>query len=280
MISKLILWYLRHVPVEKKKYLIEKYLSRFLPAKEIKENYINPHGITFWIDNRDFVMNKIYLRGVYERNTIRHVVKLIKGKSGHMIDCGANIGLYSMYLSKYAPAATIHSFEPIPRTLEIFKKNISLNHAKNIVVNPIGLSNRVGELDLFVVEEENYGRTSENNVNDSQNKITIPIDTLDNYCSRNNIHELSFIKVDIEGGELNFFKGGEKIIRQSPDIIMVVEINECAYSSGYSPQDLFDYICNFGFVPFRERDYPFAMRQMESLGTYRGNVIFLKQKKS
>ncbi len=276
MIGKFLLWYLRNSPVEKKKYLIERHLKGFLPSKEIKENYTNPHGITFWIDNSDFVMNKIYTRGVYERNTIRHLMRLIKDSKGVMIDCGANIGLYSLYFSRYAPAATIHAFEPIKRTLDIFKKNIELNHAANIIVNQLGLSNRTGELDLFIVEEENYGRTSENNSGGEGKKLTVPIDTLDNYCRKNNIQEVSCIKVDIEGGELNFLKGAEGVISRSRKVVLVVEINECSYGSGYSPEDLFDFIVKLGFSPFIERDYPFPMKKINALNGYRGNVIFLK----
>ncbi|MBI4945110.1 MAG: FkbM family methyltransferase [Bacteroidetes bacterium] len=276
MIAQSILWYLRHSPVEKKKYLIEKYFKKILPSKDIKEVYTNPDGITFWIDNSDFVMNKIYTRGVYERNTIRHLIELIKGSGGNMIDCGANIGLYSLYLSKYAPKASIHSFEPIKKTLDIFKKNIELNHAENIVINQLGLSNRTGELDLFIVAEDNYGRTSENNTNNTGNKITVQTDTLNHYCSQNNIQEISCIKVDIEGGELNFLKGAQEIIKKSPKIVLIVEINECSYSSGYSPEEPFVFIKNMGFESYKERDYPFSMKKIKKLDGYRGNVIFLK----
>ena len=270
------LWYLRNFPVEKKKYLLERYLKGFLPSKDVKEIYTNPDGIIFWIDNSDFVMNKIYTRGLYERNTVRHLIDLIKDTGGNMVDCGANIGMYSLYLSKYAPTATIHAFEPIKKTLDIFKKNIELNHAGNIIVNQLGLSNRTGELDLFILEENNYGRTSENNLNNTKNKITVQTETLDNYCLKNNIHELTCIKADIEGGELNFLKGAEGIIKKSRKIVLVVEINECSYASGYSPEELFAFIKNMGFESYRERDYPFPMKKIKNLDSYSGNVIFLK----
>ena len=112
MISHLLLWYLRYFPVEKKKYILEKYLNFFLPAKGIKPIYTNPHGIRFWMDTRDFVMHKIYTRGVYERNTIRHVRNLIKNEKTHFIDCGANIGMSVVYCKRQFPKARILAFEP------------------------------------------------------------------------------------------------------------------------------------------------------------------------
>lgn len=276
LVSKLLLSYLRKMPVERKKYLLERIFTAYLPPRDLQLTYKNPDGITFWIDNRDYVMNKIFIRGVYERNTIRTIKPLIRDMKGIAIDCGANIGLYSLYLSKFAPGLQIHAFEPLSRNQDLFRKNIELNGIKGVKLNPFGLSDEEKEIDIFIVDENNFGRTSEFSVNAGERSEKILLKTLDGYCAENGIETLAFIKVDIEGAEFDFIRGGEQVIRRSPDLVMVVEINECAYAANYTPEDLFQYICSLGFTAYIERDYPFSMKKITDNSNYRGNVIFKK----
>jgi len=277
LLSRLILFYLRRSPIERKKYLIERYFRGLLPSPDIKTIYKNPDGIRFMIENHDYVMNRIFIRGVYERNTIRTVLPLIKDSDGVFIDCGANIGLYSLYLSTFVPKASIHAFEPLQRNLGFLKKNLELNGITSVKVNEFGLSNEEKEIDIFIVDEQNFGRTSEFSDNKDDKSERILLKTLDGYCEENNITELAFIKVDIEGAEFDFIKGAEKIIRASEKLVMLVEINECAYAANYTPEDLFNYIVGLGFDAFIERDYPFAKKKITDNRNYRGNVIFLKK---
>ena len=53
---------------------------------------------------------------------------------------------------------------------------------------------------------------------------TVSMDTLDRYCERQGVVP-DFIKVDVEGNELNVFKGGEAVLRKHKPAILV-EIEE------------------------------------------------------
>jgi predicted RNA methylase len=72
-----------------------------------------------------------------------------KGKV--VVDAGANIGIHSMYLSRFAK--TIYAFEPIPQTFAWLKETIHLNARTNIVpvnsaldVNYYALSGKVSSV--------------------------------------------------------------------------------------------------------------------------------------
>ena len=67
-------------------------------------------------------------------------------------------------------------------------------------------------------------------------------DTLDNYCNKNNINNITFIKIDVEGIELDVLKGSTNIIKKNkPDIF--IEINEKKYNE--RGQSFKSYLLNF-----------------------------------
>jgi FkbM family methyltransferase len=278
LFGKLLLFYMRKIPVEKRKHLIEKHFSDLLPSKNLKTIYKNNDGISFYIENHDYVMNKIFIRSVYERNTIRMIKPTIVGKSGSptIIDCGANIGMYSLYFSKWAPQSTIHAFEPLKKNQDLFLRNCELNNFKNIKLNCFGLSNEEKEVDIYIVDESNLGKTSTFSQNKGEKRERIKLTTLDKYCAENNIEEIDFIKVDIEGSELDFIKGAENMISKSKNLKMLVEINECTYKAYSTPEGLYKYIMSFGFRSYTEREYPFSKKEIFQNSNFRGNILFVK----
>ena len=50
-------------------------------------------------------------------------------------------------------------------------------------------------------------------------KITVDTVTLDQFCHQNNVKP-GFLKIDVEGHELNVFKGGEQIINKYKPVIL------------------------------------------------------------
>lgn len=64
--------------------------------------------------------------------------------------------------------------------------------------------------------------------------------SLDYFCSNNDIHDIDFIKIDIQGAELDFFKGG---VNSIADIIATV--CEVEFLPHYIDQPLFGDVCSF-----------------------------------
>lgn len=68
-----------------------------------------------------------------------------------VIDGGANIGMFSMFVLDNCPTASIHAFEPAPRTCQVLKANIGSR--KNVVVNNCGLGSHTTQ-ELFTYMPE------------------------------------------------------------------------------------------------------------------------------
>ena len=73
-----------------------------------------------------------------------------------------------------------------------------------------------------------------------KSKTTIETITLDNFLETNNIGSLDFIKIDVQGAELDIFRGGKKALKDVLKIVCEVE-----FIHHYENQPLFGDVCKF-----------------------------------
>lgn len=222
-------------------------------------------------------MKQIYLYDLYEKNTVRHLVKLVK-PDYTFFDVGSNIGFYALTFAKILSEGKVHCFEPNHVSFERLKHNMKINRLENVILNNVGLSDK--EVDL----ESSYNLLNTGTASvykkesASQLKEIIHLMRLDEYCNRNNIDKIDFIKVDIEGGEYGFLKGAEPIIKNSRKLILVVEMMEENFrDAGYTSKQIFDYIIGLGFKAYLPKAFPFGLKQIDSVSpSYSDNIIFLR----
>jgi FkbM family methyltransferase len=270
--NDLLLGLLRHFPIDHGK----DRLARFVQLPKEPVIYTDPSGIIWHLDPGDHVMRQLFLHGQYERNTLRHLKKLSR-PTDLFVDVGANIGAYSLVMSRELSKGHVLSFEPNPRTLKFLYKNIALNHFGNISVEPIGLSDKPGSMTLFT---PSLTQASLHKHKGSTEQENIRLTTLDQYCSDNDIRSIDILKVDIEGHEVNFLKGAQEIISRSDRMILVMEIDDNCTNVGKSKNDLLHQILNLGFRAFKPTAFPFAMKEILDLEEdYRDNIIFIKKER-
>ena len=275
MLNKLLLYYLRRFPVDYGKNLVKDYVK--LPSEKHNVEFKSPNGIMYYLDLTYHVMRCIYLMGIYERNTIRHLIKLIN-PGMTIVDVGANIGAYTLVLSKHLSGGQIYSFEPNPRTLKFLKKNIEINQVKNVNVIEFGLSDCE---ETAMLNTPSLSQASINKFKTSDQVEAIKLITLDKFCSENNINNIDILKIDIEGHEKKCLDGSAGIIDKSKNIIIIMEIDQNCYEAGYKKEFLFNYLINKGFTGFLPRGWPFKMKKITSFNeNYQDNIIFIKKDRS
>lgn len=198
-------------------------------------SYIRPFKIntkTLWNDKISFYLpegNMIYYYGFYEINLINFMVNFIK-KDMTIIDIGANVGLYSL-LSAFLVGENgkVYSFEPTPRTFKTLKDNCG--KYKNIIpiqnalfedkrkINFIDYGPRYSFLNTI------NGRLGDNLKFLKKYATNFDLNTVvfDEFVKENNINNISFIKIDVEGVEFNVLKGmKDTLINQRPFITIEV----------------------------------------------------------
>jgi len=146
-------------------------------------------------------------------------------------DVGGNIGDYSIELKKYFPEAEIHSFEPVKKTFEILCENID---GRGISAHNLGLGESTGTGVIFnTVNNANTELSSLYKdvfyeifkTDDEIAAIEFKMDTIDNFCKTNNISNIDFLKIDVEGHELSVLKGAKNMLSNKRINVIQFELN-------------------------------------------------------
>jgi FkbM family methyltransferase len=229
-------------------------INRSIAQKNIK-NYSQLIIFSF-----DHIGLSINLDGRYENSELKLLEQFIKKKipNSHKhtaLDIGANIGNHSVFLSKFFNH--VCSFEPNPITYDVLLLNSKYAvPRKNITTYNIGLSDKDDKLP-FTIIPSNIGASrieSKNVDRKSNNKIIyINVKKADKIASLQK-ENISLIKIDIEGHEINALKGAEKIIKSNkPAILFEQEAKEIRNSSS----SVIEYLSglNYSFYTIRKRFY-------------------------
>lgn len=165
-----------------------------------------------------------------------------------ILHIGAHIGQeFTTY--KKLNIENIMFFEPIQSTFNKLKENVGNNA---ILINS-ALGNTEGEVEMFT-ETINQGQSSsvlepEHHLVQHPNiqftgRETVKITKLDNFIE--NKDKFNFINIDVQGYELEVFKGGSEYLK-SIDYIMT-EVNRAELYKGCARiEQLDEFLSNYGF---------------------------------
>ncbi len=67
-----------------------------------------------------------------------------------ILDCGANIGLATLFFKRLYPKARVHSFEADPTTSDVLRGNVEQNHLQDVTVSNLLLSDHIGSENFYV----------------------------------------------------------------------------------------------------------------------------------
>jgi FkbM family methyltransferase len=169
--------------------------------------------------------------------------KLKEEKNIIIFDVGGNIGNYSSTLSAVFPGDTrIHAFEPSRKTFEKFINTTA--GIGNIVPNNVGLSDVESESVLYSDNEASglasiYQRHLPHFNISMDQREDIRLCTLDAYCEKNKIDRIHFLKLDIEGHELNALNGAKRMLNNNSIDFIQFEFGGCNIDSGTYFQNFF-----------------------------------------
>lgn len=163
------------------------------------------------VNTNDSLGRSIYNLGIYDLPVTEILFRLIQ-PGDFVVDVGANVG-YTTGLCAFrvGTRGKVYAFEPNPLLQELLKRNLEKVDRGNITLYSIGLSDKmeIGRLVLPKEYEQNQGLGYVDK-NEIAEGMEITLNKLDNLIDRHQTIDL--MKIDVEGFELNVFRGALNIL--------------------------------------------------------------------
>lgn len=145
------------------------------------------------------------------------LLDMLVDRRRNAIDAGANKGTFTHVLSGLA--RHVHAFEPNPKMLAVLRQTA----ADNVTVSPVALSDRSGPAE-FLIPRDSRGTHSNQGGSLSRVKVrgehtVVPVQMarLDDL----NLSDIGFIKIDVEGSELEVLAGASQVLARDRPILLI-----------------------------------------------------------
>lgn len=145
-----------------------------------------------------------------------------------IVDVGANIGLFSLFVKRRYPQASVIAFEPAPENVTALRRNLELHEVDGVAVHPVCLGAQPGEAQLTYYPQMPGNSTLHPGEKELQKSLmserlgaeqattlfasaqmTVGVERLSDVLSREHpeVTAVHLLKVDVEGAELDVLRG-------------------------------------------------------------------------
>ncbi len=229
----------------KSKILIASILSKILIFLiGDKKRIVLRNNIKYEIDLNEAVDLGIFL-GIKNENNLYRIKNILNSKSKQvLVDIGSNVGSVTLPLAKLFNLSTVISIEPTKFAFSKLKKNIKLNPS---------LKSRIKLFNIFISNERkkvSFVHSSWKLKVDSK-RHKVHLGTLKKTSNRTKTlsevlgkigKRIAFIKIDVDGYEINVLRSGKRIINKHKPLIYFEFAPYLYKEFGYSPEILIDFV--------------------------------------
>jgi FkbM family methyltransferase len=213
--------------------------------------YVGADGFVFEIDLAD-PFQATMLLGLYDP-VVEWILRRYIHPGTSVVDAGAHLGYFSLRMARLVgPAGAVHCFECDPRLVGRLERHVQLNEVDWVRINACGLLDR--DLDharLYLPSQLGWSSTLEG-AWDARDFAAVRMVTLDSYMARNGIEpeQLGFVKLDVEGSELQALQGAREVLRATSAPVLVEYLPGRMVSMGQDPDDLLSLMADAEFHPW------------------------------
>jgi FkbM family methyltransferase len=162
-----------------------------------------------------------------------------------IIDCGANIGAFTIYAAAQAQLARIFAVEPFPSTFEDLRENVKLNGLEERV-RCIQIALTTGDISVNMYAEAPSQARQVIRASGADT-VAVPGTDLQSLLGRIDAGVVDLLKMDIEGSEHTVLLQGE------PGVLAGIRRISLEYHQNGLKKPLFDHLKSAGFILRRDR---------------------------
>lgn len=223
----------------------------FLSHKKIQYSYVKTDKSLIYktkFEKFTFFTNQALYNITPDFDNYQHYYKVKKGDV--IIDGGANVGLLTLLFSKIVgEKGHVFAFEPDTYNIKMLNDNFKLNEThSNYCVQKELLWSKNTEINF---QESGTVASSALWFSGDDNIVKKKAVTLDSWLSQNNIKQLDYIKMDIEGAELEAVEGCVEVIKKFRPNFAIASYHMVNNEPTYIKLEAF----------FKSIDYPFITKK-------------------
>jgi FkbM family methyltransferase len=162
-----------------------------------------------------------------------------------VVDVGANVGLYTLFMAGLVgPGGRVIAFEPDPDLAALLRDNCAANGAANVEAHPAALGSSADRLILHRLTL-NSGENHLGSQGRSAFRRPVEVDVAAFDSLLPGVRP-DFVKVDVQGWELNVLRGMEATLRESEALVYLEFWPDGLRRAGSAPGDLFSFVRGLG----------------------------------
>lgn len=197
-------------------------------------------GYKLMVNTKDLIGWNMFFFSEYERST-NNVLKQFVHSGDVVIEAGANIGTETLLLSNIVgDKGRIYAFEPNKDVFDRLNCNVHfVNKSRNIECKELALGEENGIIHFNVYPDNFYNSGMSSKYHGATDVVDVQQVTLDSFIDSEHIDRIDFIKMDVQGAELDVLTGAQKTLeRYRPCIFLEAdehqaELFESLSRSGY-----------------------------------------------
>jgi FkbM family methyltransferase len=223
------------------------------------------------------LLSVVETRGRLEPGTLAILLALLPEK-GSFVDVGAGIGTFTLPAARrVGPCGRVLSLEPAPRIAALLRRTAQLNNlAASVEIHECAAGD-VEQTTRFALSAQ----TTRNSLwppNDTMETIDIAVRPLDALIPPGT--PVDVIKIDVEGAELQVWRGMQRIVSDNPELVAVLEFGpEHLRRVGLTIAEWFGELTASGYTAWEIDEAAGSLRPLRSTGlqdVYSLNILLMR----
>ena len=206
------------------------------------------NGFKMTLDMADGGIGGGLWRQGYREKAFMHILGSEIEPGSTVVDLGANIGYTALHMCRaIGPAGNLIAIEPDPRNIAQLQVNLGQNGlSERIEIHQIAISDHDGTADFFLSDQPNLNSMQPGRTTVSATKVKI--ESLSTFFASRSDFPV-FIKMDVEGHEVEILDGGYELISSNTDPVKIlIEVHPNTYSEEHSLEHQIRRYSEIGFT--------------------------------
>jgi FkbM family methyltransferase len=173
------------------------------------------------------------------------------------VDVGANVGAHSIMMGRrVGKGGRVIAFEPIPATASLMRENLALNRMENVQLFEAAISDTQGSIEMNVFDQRysawnSRGSTIFDGIAPVET-VRVPAESLDEKMRVCAVERITFLKIDVEGYELEALRGATRILAAGAVDYLCFEVSQIPLkASGHEAGEVFELLASLDYRCYR-----------------------------